>query len=218
MGAKIVEAIGERQYLWICIFFAYFFYAAMNVTTMHIDLAYELALERQTETQNAVGGGVLRAYIDDILFIIELRIERTLYASVGFKRVEVILLVLLAVHPYGVHRLALVVVLSERVAHPIVAQIKTTHEGVSRKDYSEEIEYFALVHIGNEPYVAHRGTDSIIAIGGARSHSSILLGSAVLEHIYRSYSLVAPIHANHVAQKIHALLATQSLHAGAELV
>ena len=153
-GSEIVQTVGQGQCLRIGQALAHLLDAAVYVSAVYVELADDLAFERDAETEHAVRGRVLRADVDHILTLVEYDAALAYEAAVGHK-LEVGGAVLrdLVAHAQGVERR--IVILAQGVSDPVVAQIEATHVGVVEELYAEVIVCLALVEQGALPYVAH---------------------------------------------------------------
>ena len=201
---EVVEAVGKRQRLGVGQAFAHLLDAAVDVTAMHVELADDLAFERHAETQHAVRGGVLRADVDDIFVLLEQDVAVADEAAVRrqFKARGAVLRHFVG-HAQRVE--PRVVILTQGVPHPVVAQEQAPHVGMVQETDAEIVEDFALVEFRSLPQVADRRKPALLAAGGQRPQHDVLARRGGFEVVDRPEPLFAPVHARQAAQEIESL-------------
>ena len=174
MGREVIQSVHEMERLGIGELFAYFFDAAMDITHVDIDFLYGLAVYGGAETEHAVGGGMLRAYVDHEVLGLEHPHLFLLYSSVGGLHICVGEIALtLAVGGHGVKLGILVVVLAEGVTVPVNAQEETAHVGVADEHYSEEVIDLAFEDSGYMPDIGHAMEHGLLYIVGGHFHGQV---------------------------------------------
>ena len=149
----------------------------MDITEYGVNLFDNLALQAHAEMEHAVGGGVLRADIHHVVFLAEDIALHFRERAVGGEGVGVGGVGERFVgHAQGVVLLRLVV-LAERIAHPVFAHIDAAHIGVAGEDDAVEVVDLALVDVSNVPKVAYRGHVGRFAAFANHLHAGALAGS-----------------------------------------
>ena len=207
MGREIIETVGHVEGLRIGHAFPQFFYTAVYVTAMHIDLLDNFTFERGAETQYTVGSGVLRTDIDDIivflkdvdnfLFYLSVRAHGQRNGCVGTLFVGL---------GYGVVFPAGVVIFTQGVAVPVFTEEDATHIGVANKTNTVEVVDLTLFKIGIGPDIAHRIKYRIFTVGrcGFENHPMVVFYRVeVVDHTQR----LAPVHSDKGRQVIKLQLA-----------
>ena len=220
VGAQVVEPVAERQYLGVGTALAHLLNSAVYVTATDVDLAYLLALKGKVKVQYSVCGRVLWAYVYDELVIVEyLQLLHNLGHLLVILYIVFALELLggLTLKANGIQCLARVIILAQGVSYPVVAQEQASKVVVPGELDAEKVEHLALIQLRYLPYVADGRYLWLLALCGAHANLCILTGVAVLEYIYRSKALFAPVHSHDLAQEVHSSLAL-TLHCVAELV
>ena len=144
-GAEVVEAVGQGQSLRVSVLFAHLLHTAVNVAEVRVYLLYNLAVEHGLQPEHAVGRGVLRANVHNEVVVGEQLVLLSLQVAVGVERILVRKVgFYVVVERISVVLRAHVIVLAERIAHKIAAQVEAAHVGVSEELDAEEIEHLAL--------------------------------------------------------------------------
>ena len=154
MCGKIIQPIGQGQRLRIGQTLTHLLDTPMDVSAIHIDLLDNLTLERYPKTEHPVCGGVLRAYIDHIFRIVEQYTLRFFDLSVLLLQSRHDIERLIALQPNGIDLRRGVIIFPERVPHPIVSQIETTHIGITDKTDPVKIVHLTFIQMGRLPQVA----------------------------------------------------------------
>ena len=136
--------------------------------------------------------------------------ERILVRKVGLYVVVERISVVLRAH---------VIVLAERIAHKIAAQVEAAHVGVSEELDAEEVEHLALEQVGRLPEVAHCGDDIVVTNAlGHLLHRQALVGIGVLKNVYTPEALLAEVFADDSNKVVKMLVIPQLGHFGGEAV
>ena len=210
VGAQIVEPVAERENLRIGTALTHLLNAAVYVAAAYVNLAHLLAFKGKVKVQHTMGGRVLGADVYDELVVVEyLQLLHNLGHLLVVLDVIFALELLggLAVQAYRVQLLTCVIILTQRIAYPVIAQEQASQVVVPCEHYSEKVVYLALIQLCNLPYIADRGQLRFLAVGSAHGKFYVLVCLAVLEYIYGSKALFAPVHSHNFAQKVHTVLA-----------
>ena len=198
---QIVKPVCHGQCLRISEAFAHLLYATMDVAEHGIHLAHDLTVERGAHPQHAMGRRMLGADADDELVFVKDDIFFLTDYAVGadeyfFRRVCIDFV--LQIQRIGIH----VIVLSQRVSHPVLTEEKTPHVGMVEEAYAIEVIDLAFLYLCRLPQVAYRWEKRILAVGsrGLESHLRIILGRL---KIVEGTEFVAPVHAYDVTQIVH---------------
>ena len=172
---------------------------------MHVELADDLAFERDAETQHAVRRRVLGTDIYHVLVLLENRLAVADETSV-VRQLETFGRILghLVAHPQRVERR--VVVLAQRMAHPVVAQVETAHVGVIHETDAEVVERLALVELRGLPQIADRRQRGVLPVRRQRPQHDVRARARGFEVVNRPEALLAPVHARQAAQEVEPLL------------
>jgi len=158
---------GKSERLGIGQAFAQFFDAPVDVAAVYVEFFDDFAFERYAEAEHAVRGRVLRTDVDDVLVLLEEHVAAADDAAVGLELIARRTVVRHFVgHTERIGFPALVVVLAERIPHPVVAQVEAPHVGMVDETDTEEVEHFALVQLGPLPDVADRRQTALLAARG----------------------------------------------------
>ena len=207
MGRKVIKTVGHMEGLRVGHALPQFFYTAVYVTAMHIDLLDNFTFERGTETQYAVSGGVLRTDIDNVVVFLK-DIHNFLFHlpigthRQGYGRIGTLLISL----GYGIVFTARVVIFTQGITVPVFAEEDTAHIGMADKSYAVEVVNFTFFKIGVGPHIAHRIEYRIFAIGrcGFENHPMIVFYR--VEVIYHT-QCIPPVHSDKGRQVVKQQLA-----------
>ena len=203
-GAEVVEPVREREGLRIGQLLAHLLDAAVDVAAVYVELADDLALERDAEAQHAVRGRVLGTDVDDVLALVEDRRALADVAAVGQQLVARRIVARdLVAHAQGVQRR--VVVLAQGVSHPVVAQVEAPHVGMVQEPDAEVVEDLAFVELRGAPHVADRRQHGPLAVGRHRAQDDVLARGGGFDMVDGAEALLAPVHAREAAQEVESL-------------
>ena len=202
---EVVEAVGQGEGLRIGQALAHLLDAAVYVATVHVELADDLALERDAEAQHAVRSRVLGADVDDVLVLLEDRLAVADETSVvGEFEALGRLLGHLVAHAQGIQRR--IVVLAQGISHPVVAQEEPAHVGVVQETDAEIVVCLAFVELGGTPQVADRIQHGVLPVRGQRPQHKVFSRAGGFEVVNHAEPLFAPVHARKAAQEVEPLL------------
>ena len=151
MGGEVVQTVCVAYGLGIGEAFAHFFDASVDIAAMHIHFLDGLPFERNLEVEHAVGGGVLRAYVDHVFVFLETEIVFLLYFPVFFAVGWRDVVHRFGIQPHGIDFRAGIVVLAQGIADPVVSQEEAAHVGMPDEDDAEEVVDFPFVEVGDAP-------------------------------------------------------------------
>ena len=204
-SAEVIQTVGKSERLGIGQAFAQLFDAPVDVAAVYVELFDDFAFERYAEAEHAVRGRVLRTDVDDVLVLLEEHVAAADDAAVGLELVARRTVVRHFVgHTERIGFPALVVVLAERIPHPVVAQVEAPHVGMVDEADTEEVEHFALVQLGPLPDVADRRQTALLAARGEDFQYDVFSRRGRFEVIDGTQPLFAPVHTRQAAQKIEA--------------
>ena len=218
MRGQVVEPVGQRQSLRISKALAHLFDAAVNVTAVDVHLLHRFAGQRNPETQHAVRSRVLRPDIDHVFVVLEQHVfvlfDLAVFQLVSRSRVERFV----GIQSDRIDVRRSVVILAERIADPVVAQVQPAHIGVPDKADAEKIVHFAFVQVGRFPQVVHALQFRVLAVGGLRPEHDFVSQfgrTQVVNHAER----FAPVHPGHAQQQVepHLRIVPQAFRHVAEL-
>ena len=214
-STQVVQTVSQRQSLRISHTFANLLHTTVNVTQHRVDFANRLTLQVHAEVKHTVSRRVLRTNIHHIIvgtknFVLHL-IDRAILLQLIFIRHISQRLIR---HVLRIKRIILlrVVILTERIAHPILAHKQAAHVRMVCKDNAIEVINLTLIHVSNIPKVANRGNHGVFAVFYHTLHTSLLMVFSILHLINHTDTLFHPVHTREVQQKVHALLIVQTLH------
>ena len=114
-----------------------------------------------------MGGGVLRAYVDYKVIFLENKAVFLLDFTLGILDIHVGAVALaLILNRYGIELGRSVVVLAERIAHPVDAEEKAAHILVADEHDTEEVVDLTLENLGDSPYFGNGVEHRVDAVGG----------------------------------------------------
>ena len=211
VGRHIVHAVGEMKYLRIAQTLRKLLDASVDVTGDDVDLLHHLAVERCAETHHAVGRRMLRADVDHILVVLEHLAGSLDHLSVGVERIRAgVVLVLLVLEANRVERRVGVIILAERMSHPVVAQEEAAHVGMSDELDAEHVVDLAFLEIGHLPE-AGNGMDVGVVARCAhhldRQHLPVARSAC---EVIDDANRLLPVHAHHGGEHVEAEFLLQS--------
>ncbi len=194
LSGKIVKTVGEMQVLRITKPFTKFFNTTVYITKVQVNFLYSLSVHGCAETQHTVSGGVLRTDVYHEILRLEYCKFFFYYTSVGFFNVahgSVLHRFMVEAHRIDVGRI--VVVLTQRISHPIVSQEQTSHIGMVDELDPEIVIDLTLIKISHRPKVGNRVEHGIFAVVGSdfHRHMSVMHGRCEIVHTPES---LGPIH------------------------
>ena len=200
---------------------------------MRIDALHLLAVEHRLQTEHAVGRGVLRTDVDDIVVggkeAVLLRLEYAVLVEIELQTIVGLHVVLERV---------LVVelpVLAEGIALEVAAEEEAAHVGMAQEDDAEEVVDLALQQVSHAPDVRDGGDvihllsvllasavrgDAVAADLALCQHlnAATLVSLSVFQNIDTTEALFAEIFTNDGNEVVKAFLLLQVLHFLSELV
>ena len=204
MGAQIVQAVGQCQGLRIGEAFAHLLDAPVNVSAVYVQLLDDFPFEGDTEPEYAVGGGMLRTDIDDVFILC--KDDVTLLDDTAVGQFFIVLGGILRLFVGHAERVqTFVIILAERMAYPVFAQVQAAHVGVSDEADAEEVVCFAFVQLGSFPDVAYAGQLRMLPMGRNRPHRLVLAGGGLFQVIDHAQSFLAPVHTGERAEEVVAI-------------
>ena len=145
--------------------FAEFFDSAMDISRYNIYLSDHLSVDGGTETHHTVGGRMLGADIDDIFIFPEHFLWILLHISITVESESAgIVLVHLILKTDRIQAGAGVIVLAERIAHPVIAEEEAAHVGMVYEFDSEHVVDLTLLKICHAPEIADGVDVSVFAV------------------------------------------------------
>ena len=211
MRPQIIETIGQRERLRIGHALAHFLRTAVDITAMHVDLLDDLALERGTEAQYAMRRRVLGADVDHILLFV----EKHMFSLFDLTVLELVAGSLVLGRFIGLrYRIDLrvrIVILAERIADPVVAQVQPAHIGMARKPDAVEVVYFTLVQVGRMPQVAYTGQNRMFTVGRLDTQHHFVAQRSRTQVVHHTEGF-APVGSGHANQKIELRLTVVAQH------
>ena len=215
-GAEIVQTVGQCQSLRISHVLADLLHCAVYIAQYGIDLLDAFAFKTHAEVEHAVRRRVLRADVHHILVFAEYAVLRARHRTVGIERERLGHIGQgLVRHAQRIVLLGLVV-LTEGIAHPVLAHEDAAHVGVAGKFDTVEVVHLAFVDVGHIPQVAHTGQQRVFAVGGHGLQAHLPVGRGRLQLIDDAEALFLPVHTGEVDEKVHAFLVSEALHLGAQ--
>ena len=182
-------------------------------------LADCLAVEYRLQAEHSVGCRMLGTDIDNIVVIGEKRMlhshqfsvfikavfERTFRFGVIRKHIRVVL---------RTH----VVVLTERIALEIRAQVYAAHILVAKKLDAEKVVNLTLQYLGTFPQVAHRRYIRLVTVGIHCLNARALVSLRVLQYINAPESFLAEVFSDNGDKEVEMLIIPQFCHLGGKSV
>ena len=210
VGGHIVHSVGEVEHLGVGETFAELLYAAVDVAAHDVNLLDGLAVDGGAEAHDAVGGGVLGADVDYIVFFLEdFVVLSGDVAVLVFDEGVCVVLVLFVVEAYGVELRVGVVVLAERGSYPVVAEEEAAHVGVADELDSVEVVYFAFLEIRDFPDVAYGVEAWLLAVGSLDAYADHLPVAVGGGEIVEAAECLGPVHADYGGEQVEAVLVVQ---------
>ena len=156
-GTEVVHTVGQRQCLGIGERLVNLFNTAVDIAKDGVNLLNGFPFECHTEVEHTVGRGVLRTDVHHIIAVCKNRIAPAGNRTIGIQcQFFSIVRQGFVGHAERIVLLRLII-LTERITHPVFAQEYATHIGVTRKADAVEVKYFALVNVCHCPKVRNTG-------------------------------------------------------------
>ena len=193
---QIVETIGKVKCLRISKRFAELLDTPVYVSAIYVDFLDGLTVERCTETQYPVCCRVLRTDIDNKFFGFEYQRRAFFQFAVGCFHDSVRRIIDLFV--FQTHRIDCrigIVIFTERIAYPIVAQKETAHIRVVDKPDTVEVEYFTFIKQRAVPQIGDRVQQRILTIGRFHFHRHTI-GMGRRRKVINATQRFTPVHSD----------------------
>jgi hypothetical protein len=156
MCREIVETVHEVEGLGISESLADFLDTAVDITEIYVDFLDDFTVDRCTETEHAVSGGVLRADIDHKIFGFENTAFMFHDLTLGILGPDIGEVGLtLVFNRNGIDCRVVVIVLAQRIALPVDVEEEAAHIGIVDEDYPEEVIDFTLENGSNGPKIVN---------------------------------------------------------------
>ena len=194
-GSEVVHTVGEGKSLGIGEAFADFLDTAMDVSEVWVNLLDAFAFDGCAEVEHSVCRRVLRTDVHHIGVVGEygriLALEFTVCVEGVF--VACIADFLVGAGNFGVFLLGFVV-LTHGESHPVLAEKKTSHVGMSEEDDAVEVIDFAFVDVCDVPKVAYGGECGALLVCGHTLYVCHLeRGARLGEAVNHTETFFAPV-------------------------
>ena len=199
---EIVKTVEEVKCLGILERLAEFLHAAVDIAHIYVDLLDGLAVDGGTEAQHTVRGRVLGADVHHEVVLME-------YLALGLHDLAAFLFIYrgkvglaLVFDRHGVDSRILVIILAQRIAHPVDVEEKAAHIGIIDEDDAVEVIYFTLVDLGDTPQIGYRVNVGLVAVGHCDLHRAhgIVLGR---HQIVDTAEFFHPVHSDDGNEIVH---------------
>ena len=202
MSAHVVHTVGEEERLLVGHAFAQLFNTAVYVTRHHINLLDDFAVERGAQAHNAVSTWVLRTEVHNIFVFTKHLFVYAGHVAIGiFNHGKGVVLVFLRIEAYRVQFGICIIILAQRVSHPVVAQEEAAHIGVIDELNAKEVIHFTFLEVGYAPNVAYGVNHRVFAVSHSHLHGNHLPISCRSEIVHHAKSIF-PVHTHNSSEHV----------------